>query len=516
MHEFVIERFYPYRELASFLPEVSNRVPEKISMYWPDRIFTYSELELLVSKLASAIRGFGLTKGDRVGALMLNSPEMVISWLACLRLGLVFVPYNSALKGELLAYQIKDSKPKILFVDSALVGNIPKACINGVKMIIRGSNDENSFDNFIQRGDKVLPQEVKPSDIAEVIYTSGTTGTPKGVLLPHYSFINRAREIASIVELRDDDVFLNALPLFHTSGQVMTTLPALMGGFTVAEDYWFHVSNFWRLASISGATISFLLMRTVNLLLRAEKNFVNNRLRVIMCGGVGSEHIIEFEKKFGIRLLEGFGMTETCGIAVFNTLRENKLGSIGKPLPSVVARVVKEDGSEVKDDEVGELYLSEKIPNTMYLGYLGGERRRFREQFPTGDLVRVDRDGFYYYVERKKDIIRCREENVIPSQIERVVEQYDGVVESAAIGIPSELGEEILLALKVDRKIDTIELLRYLDSRLPFYMIPKYILYLDELPKTPNQKISREQIRRIGISGAIDVESIGFKAKKPI
>lgn len=507
--------------LATFVHEVARQNSDRVAVVWPKTKTTYSELDVRTARVASALEYYGLPKGSHIGAFMLNSPHMVYVWLGTLRSGLVFVPFNSALKGDLLNYQIVDSGIKILFIDSNLLELIPPDTPDEIKTIVvgKGPDSIDSFGDFCENGrEECLPVKVAPSDPATVLYTSGTTGPPRGVVLPHYSFVNRVREVERIIDLRSDDVLYNVLPFFHTSGQVMTTLPALMNGATVVQDTWFHASRFWKYADETHATVGFVLMRMVDTLLQSE-NFVSNNLRVLMSGGVRKETLLDFENRFQIPLIEGFGMTETCGISIFNTGKERRVGSVGKPLPSVEVKLFDENKSSLGVSETGEIYLRPKIPHTFFTEYLNSqveEAWTVDGWFKTGDLATMDEDGFYYYVERKKDIIRCREENISPSEIERVAESHHAVVESAAVGIEMiEGGEEILLAIKTREKLDPFELLSFLEERLPFYMVPRYLLYREELPKTANQKIRRCAIRDLGVANAVDATKIGFRARRP-
>lgn len=497
-------------ELASFLPRVAARMPHKAAMVWQGAVTTYAELDSETSRLAASLEAAGVMRGERVGALMENSPEMVCVWLATLRAGCVFVPFNTALRGEMLGYQLYNSGVRLLFVDSNLLGSLEGVPLRGVRVVVNRAG-EGLAGISVNGGGTHAPVRVDPSDPAVILYTSGTTGSPKGVVLPHYAFINRVTEIERIVHLGSDDVLYNSLPLYHTSGQVMTTLPALLNGLTVVQQGRFHASTFWSLAASSGATVSFLLNRMVNILLNTRERFERSPLRVVMCGGVRRDSLRMFEEVFGVRLLEGFGMTETCGIALYNTLDEGREGSVGKPLPSVEAKILGV-GAE------GELMLRPKVPNTMFTGYLGEAPIDWGrgEWFNTGDILRVDTEGFFYYVERKKDLIRSRGENIAPTTIESAVEGFPGVVECAAVGVPSGLGDEdILVAIKAAVEVKPLELMAYLRERLPYYMLPRYLLFLDEIPKTPTQKLRREAVRGLGLNGAVDVSQLGFHIRRP-
>lgn len=492
-----------FSELSTFLPKVADLRPERPASVWPQGGISYAELEERVSSVAGWLEEVPLRPQGVVAALMENSPEFVDLWLATLRAGGVFLPLNTSLSGDLLGFQLANSRPDFLFVDEELIPALGVAARNVPRVFAKGKIREAG-----RRRTHHAPLKAAPTDPAVILYTSGTTGNPKGVVLPHYAFANRVREIAGIVRLTEEDVTHNALPLFHTSGQVMTTLPALMNGITAVMEEHFHATSFWTRGAQEGATVTFILNRMAGILLRSQGS-PGKRLRVVMSGGVRQDMQRKFYERFGVRLLEGFGMTETCGIALYNTLDQNLEGSVGKPLPSVEARLS-------QGEERGELLLRPKVPCTMFLGYLGGNFRWEKgEWFHTGDLLERNAAGFYFYVERLKDVIRSRGENIAPAVIEAAVEAFPGVAECAAVGVVGELGdEEVMVALKADASIEPTALYRHLQSRLPYFMLPRYLLFLEELPKTPTQKVKRDAVRALGAQGAIDLEKMGLTSRR--
>ena len=241
-------------------------------------------------------------------------------------------------------------------------------------------------------------------------------------------------------------------------------------------DEWFHVSKYWKHAAEFDAKFSFLLMTMVNALLKRREELVPNKLDVVLCGGATSEMWTDFERAFSpIKLLEGYGMTETCGVAIFNTPSVKRIGSMGKALPSVEVSIADEAGKLLNaSEERGEILVRPKIPGTMMLEYfkkkLETDQAWFGGWFHTGDLGYLDKDGFVYFVERKKDIIRKKGENISPGDIERVVQTHENILECSAVGIKSDLGEEeISLFLVVREKFsDVMVFLKWLDSMLPY------------------------------------------------
>jgi crotonobetaine/carnitine-CoA ligase len=300
----------------------------------------------------------------------------------------------------------------------------------------------------------------------------------------------------------------------------MTTLPAIWNAGTVVIEEWFHVSRFWKHAAAYDAKFAFLLMTMVNALLKRTEEFTPNKLELVLCGGATGQMWTDFEKKFWpIKLLEGYGMTETCGVAIFNSRKEMRIGSIGKPLPSMEVRISDEnDLALTESSEKGEILLRPRIPGTMMLEYFKKQQETEKAWkggwLHTGDLGCMDSDGFVYFVERKKDIIRRKGENISPGDIERVVSTHDNVLDCSAVGIRSELGEEeIALFLVVREKFPDIMLfLKWLDSMLPYYMMPAKLYFVESLPKTANYKIQRNRLREgnVSVIYSVDVAQAGF------
>jgi crotonobetaine/carnitine-CoA ligase len=330
---------------------------------------------------------------------------------------------------------------------------------------------------------------------------------------------------SEIVEATEDDVFYGSVPLFHTSGQLQIVLPAIYSGATAVLDRWFSASRFWERCVKHGATVIFLIGSMVNALLKqpVSRYEKEHKVRVAQTGGVGEREWLEFERRFGVRVYEGYGMTETCAVAAFNRPGETRVGSVGRILPHFEARVVDDEDNELPPGEVGELVIRPREPFVMMLEYYKKPEETVRAWrnlwFHTGDLVRMDEDGYIYFVGRKKDIIRRRGENVSPYYVESVINEYPGVVESAVVGVPSELGDEEIKACLVVRDktgFDYLDFLRFCEERLPYYMVPRYVELVDELPKTPTQKIQRHVLKSRGVGKAFDAVKAGYKPKRPI
>jgi crotonobetaine/carnitine-CoA ligase len=467
---------------------------------------TYKQLDEMAARVANGLRSLDVRKGDKIVILFPNSVEFLYIWFGAMKLGAVAVPLNIALKGPLLAYQINDSDAKVALVSKHL--------------ILDFINLKELFNSKPLKGF----EEVAPSDPATIMYTSGTTGPPKGVVLPHNAYINTALMNAEIAEAREGDIFFSTVPFFHTSGQLQIILPALINDLTAAFEPWFHASKFWEWAAKYRATVIFLISSMINILLKTPESYYDRRhnVRVAMTGGATKDVWIAFEKRFGVRVLEGYGMTETCAIAIFNRGNDVKVGSVGKPLPYFDMIIADEQDRELPPYKVGQLLIRPKKPYVMMLEYYNKPRETVEAWrnlwFHTGDLFYRDEEGFFYFVGRLKESIRRRGENISPYEIESVVNEHPAVLESAAVGVPSELGDEdvkLYIVLKPGMQLDYMEFLEWCDKRLPYYMVPRYIEIVDELPKTPTQRIQRYILKERGVGNAFDAVKAGFKPSKP-
>jgi len=515
--------------LAELLTIKASKNGDRIAIRTGDTEISYRELDEMSSHFAGGLRKLGVSKGDKVVLYMPNSIEFLYAWFGTMKLGAVAVPLNISLKGPLLSYQITDSGAKVAVVSRQLLPHYIDVK-NSLENIVYHITDEsvNGFTHFkelLNATPVEKPVEVRPSDPATIMYTSGTTGPPKGVVLPHNAYINTALMNSAIAEAREGDVFYSTVPFFHTSGQLQIVLPALLNDLTAAFDPWFHASKFWENAAKYGATVIFLISSMVNILLKQPESPYDRQhsVRVAMTGGSTRETWIQFEKRFGVKVLEGYGMTETCAIAIFNRGDEVRVGSVGKPLPYFEMIIADSEDNELPPGKVGELLIRPKKPFVMMSEYYRKPEETVKTWrnlwFHTGDLFYRDEDGFYYFVGRLKESIRRRGENISPYEIENVVNKHPAVMESAAVGVPSEMGDEdvkIYLKLKDGAEFDYLEFLQWCDKNLPYYMVPRYIEVVEEIPKTPTQRIQRYLLKEKGVGNAFDAYKAGFRPTRPI
>ena len=508
---------------------------DKPAIMFEDKSVSYRDLKINANRIAEHLTQIGIRKGDKVAVMMFNGPEIIYTWFATALIGAIFVPLNTALKGEILKYQIDDSDSKIIFLDSRLLqffNPIREYLKKNIYLVVFDKSQKyevngkfTSFEEVTKKGELRDSVEVLPEDIASILYTSGTTGPPKGVVLAHRAYVESAFRVSRSAQLREKDIFYNTLPLFHTSGQTVSTLPTLFNDLKIIHEEWFHASVFWQNIKRCEATITFLLSSMITILLKrdAVPEGKTHNLRVVFTGAMPKNQMNEFENKFNLKTLECYAMTETCGgVVLSNPIEAIKIGSIGIPVEGFEAKVVNEYDQDLQSNKIGELLIRPTKPFSMLLEYYKKHDKTvesFRNfWFHTGDYVYQDDEGYFYFVERKKDIIRRRGENIAPFSIEMVANTHPKILESIAVGVPSEMGEEevkLCVTLLPDSKLDPVDFLRWCDENLPYYMVPRYIEILEEIPKTANQKAQRYLLKQRGVSNAFDRETIGFKPKRP-
>jgi len=350
-----------------------------------------------------------------------------------------------------------------------------------------------------------LPEDVGPDDICLILYTSGTTGFPKGVMHSQSNFVLAGEGFVERMYLQPEDRLLCILPLFHINALFYSLGGAVAAGASIVLSPRFSASGFWPLAARSGATEVNILAAVGSILARRPRSeFVpGHRLGKVYGAPITPEAAETFRTEFGVpTLIEGYGMTEIPGACNNPFLGPHKIGSMGKPAlhpnPCILfaeLRVADEQGRDVQDGEVGELLVRTPILMKGYYRDPEQTAAALRDAwFMTGDLVRRDRDGFYYFVARKKDIIRRRGENIAGAELDRVVGLHPGVAEAAAIAVPSELGEdEILVAVvtKTGELLTAHDIAQWCAQHLAPIKVPRYVVFVDSLPHTPTHRVAK-------------------------
>jgi len=523
-----------FHDLATLVRAKARKNGERPALQFTGRTFSYRELDEATDRVASGLAAAGIGPGDRVAALLLNTPEFPLLWFGAAKRGAILVPLNTALKGEILRYELADCAPAGLVVDRRLWGAYEplRTAVPIRRCWLAGPPDPAvqvpggtaPFAELEQASPRAPDAAPNAADPVSIMYTSGTTGPPKGAIIPHQKQITTPVEIGRRSRLGSDSVLFTALPLFHCNAQEMTTLVALLNDLTAAFDERFHASAYWETAARFGATHVSLLISMVNVLFKQPERPSDRThgVRTALTAGATKAVWPEFERRFGLSIIELYGMTECGCTTLMNPPDAVRLGSVGVPLGFVEADVVDDEDRPVPVGERGELIVRARAPHTMFSGYLNKPektREAWRNDwFHTGDFVTRDADGYYYFVDRKKDIIRRRGENLAPYDVESVLNRHPAVFESVVVGVPSPLGEEDVKAyvqLRPGAPVDAKALFEYCARELPFFMVPQFLEFVAEIPKTANQKSQRYLLRERRGGEEFDREKLGIVVRRP-
>jgi crotonobetaine/carnitine-CoA ligase len=370
---------------------------------------------------------------------------------------------------------------------------------------------------------KYTPVDVIWTDPFAIMFTSGTTGPLKGALLPHNYAIHMGEIVSNAVEYTEKDCLYTVLPLYHGNAQVLSTIPALMTGARMILREHFSASRFWEEVRKYGCTEFNYIGAILPILFKAnpKPDDADNPLRAMLGGGAPMALFQAIEKRFNVTLIEGYGMSE-IGIPLMNTLKVRKPATCGKPLPDYTAKVVDENGLEVGPNIPGELLIRHTKPHCMLLEYYNMPKETLAAWkdlwFHTGDYLCYDEDGYYHFVDRKKDALRRRGENISSYEVEKVINSHPSVLESAAVAVTSEMGEDevmICLKLKPGQNLEPLQLITFCEEHMAYFMIPRYVRYMDELPKTPTERVEKYRLREEGITkDTWDREKAGYKLKR--
>ncbi len=507
---------------------------DRVFLFFEDQKVTYKQLDIRSNQFAHGFKDFGIQKGDKVAIMMQNHPDYLYTWFGLAKLGAVEVPINTAYKGDSLKHIINNSDSKLLVIDASLIDRllVIKEDLPQLKQIIcRGKIDQeifkslhiptSSINNFFNCPIDLLKVDVNFTDPAGIVYTSGTTGLSKGVVLCHNVFIHGAKVMIPLRQLGSHDILYTCLPLFHLNAQVLTIMNALMADAQVALSNRFSASNFWDEIRKYGATQFNYLGGMMTILLKQgpKENDADNPVRIALGAACPPEVMKQIEERFGFICMEGFGMSET-GIVMHWTVDDRKIGTCGKVLDDLFeVKLVDDDDLEVGVGEVGEIIVRPKKPYIMMSEYYKMPEKTlesFRNLwFHTGDYAKRDEEGYYYFVDRKKDAIRRRGENISSFEVEKVINSHPKVLECAVFAVPSELGEDEVKANVVLRPGETLppeELIKYCNERMAYFAIPRYLEFVSELPKTPTNRVEKYRLRQAGITeNTWDREKAGIK-----
>src|SRR3984885_8834620 len=502
--------------LAVMLRESARRAPAKTAVILGDARLSYAQLDELSDKLAANLTAAGLAIGDRVGLQLPNIPQFVIAYFGILKAGGVVVPMNVLLKAPEIAFQLETSAARALITYGGVRDEAAKAAeaaaVTDVYVVVTepGSAAQSTGAPFetLLSGDAPGPQLAArgPADPAVIIYTSGTTGTPKGAVLSHIGLYMNADIPGRLFEFAEDDVAVVALPLFHVFAlsSIMNTCVLLGGTMTLVPR--FEPRAVLQLMQRDRVTVFMGVPTMYIALLQAvdSADYDLASLRVAVSGGapIPAEVIDAFESRFGVPILEGYGLSESSSTATFNiSVTERKVYSVGKPIWGTSLQIWDEESRPLPPgaDHVGEVVLRGMNIMTGYYDNPEATAKAFAGGwFHTGDLGYVDEDGFLFVVDRIKDLIIRGGYNVYPREIEEVLYGHPAVAEAAVIGVPDPMmGEEVraVVAVKPGHSVTEAELIAFVKERAAAYKYPRVIEFRDSLPKGATGKILKKELR---------------------
>ncbi|XJZ28122.1 fatty acid--CoA ligase family protein [Bacillota bacterium Lsc_1132] len=509
--------------LSSQLHEMAMGKMDEPAYFFMGQKSTYMELDTSITKFASALEQLGVKQGDHIALLLGNSPQFVIGLYGALRLGAVAIPINPIYTADEIGYILNNGDVKVVVgLDSMipLAEKMHELLPKVEQYIICESTQESkweqeadhltvfpkmkSFTSLIAKGDSFFQgPELDEEDVAIILYTSGTTGKPKGAMLTHRNLYSNAKDVADYLKINEQDRVITALPMFHVFCLTVALNAPLISGATLLIVPKFSPREIFAIAKNEQATVFAGVPTMYNFLFQYPDGDPSDlqSLRLCISGGASLPVALlnHFEKKFNVVISEGYGLSEASPVTCFNPLdRPRKAGSIGTSILHVENKIVNELGEEVPDGEVGELIV--RGPNVMKGYYKMSEETAaaIRDGWLfTGDLAKRDEEGYFYIVDRKKDMILVGGYNVYPREVEEALYNHPDVVEVAVFGVPDPNFGEAVKSFVVSNNPNLTEadLLAYCKEHLAKYKVPASIEFIDELPKNTTGKILRRALK---------------------
>lgn len=517
--------------------------PQRVLLDFSGELYTYAQVDQLSTRMAHALAALGVQSGQTVVTMFDNNIDAVISWLAVNKLCAVHVPINTALRGDFLRHQIADADAALVLCEAdyverigAVTPQLPqlklvlhRASLNvGTSASQCGVTPLAALDAHRGNDDTPLDRKPHPADLASLIYTSGTTGPSKGCMISYNFMCNLARLQLRAGPATKDDITITPLPLFHMNALCVGILSNIMVGARVAIIPRFSVSNFWPEVERSGATIASILGGMGGLLANAADHASAQRC-------VGQIHTVRgnpfteevkaiWRERFGAKQVggNGYGLTEACVITSLAAGEKAAPGSSGKRLPDFDVRIVDELDRELPANTAGEIVCRPLRPDIMFMGYWRRPEETLKLMrnmwFHTGDIGKFDDEGFFYFVDRKKDYLRRRGENISSFEMESAFAQHPDIAEVAVHAVPSDKGEDDVKVTAILREGATLTaeaLFHWSTNAVPYYALPRYIEFRSTLPKNPQGRILKYQLRDEGKTAATwDLEDTAIKVAK--
>lgn len=501
--------------IGNLIEKQAKKYPNKIFLYWEDIEITYSQLNEITNKVANLLYELGIRKGDKVSIFLPNMPEFIYFYLGVPKLGAIVGPVNALFKAREAQFVISHSEAKVLvtipkFME--IINEIRNDLPNLKHIIVIGESIEETlnYEELMDKASSESPPLVKineKEDPAAILYTSGTTGFPKGVLQTHFNIKRNAEMLIEALKPEEDFRFMLILPLFHVNAQIVTVMAPLTLGGSVILTPGFSASSHWEIVAKYKASTFSSVPTVLSILLRTPHENLNlSSLKFVICGAapLPVEVMKEFESTFECKVIEGYGLTEgTCASSVnpmpTETEDRRKIGSIGVPLPGTKMKIVDDKGKEVPPNTNGEIICKgDNIMKGYFKNPEANKETLKNGWLYTGDIGYMDEDGFFYIIDRKKDMIIRGGENIYPREIEEVLYSYPGVSMAAVIGVNDEIYGEVpkaFIVMKEGEEAISEDIIEHCKKNLANYKVPKYVEFRDDLPKNPTGKIMKVPLR---------------------
>ena len=555
--------------IGEMVDQAVNLNPYKVYLHYGNYQVTYQEFLEYSLRTASVFRELGVGHGDRVCLFLPNGREFLFIWMGLSLLGAICVPINTAYKREEVAYIINHAGARMLVGHNSLMDVAQQAVVDcpSLQETLVVGEDTGSYPGWselwplVREASPLSPNGVvtaSPTDTSMLVYSSGTTGRPKGIMITHEMYVAAGQGFATWTGASSEDRFFTCLPFFHANAQYYSIMGSLAAGASMIVEDRFSASRFWGQVRESGATVvNFIGMMLPVLLKQPPRHDDRDNSVRIFYGSPApdTELLEEFEDRFGAKVLIGFGMTETCYGTIERLGQPHRRGSSGRSRwhPDsrfqTELRIVDDGGNQLPPGQVGEITL--RSPAVMP-GYWRDEERT-REALRggwlhTGDLGWQDQDGYLYFVDRKKDVIRRRGENISSQEVEDIIKRHPDVLDCAVIAVPSELGEEEVKAYVVprnrpldltpsrqrrERQLPSLstggdqgegdivplkpeDVVHWCGERLAHFKVPRYVELREDLPRTPSFRVRKDVLRseqKDLTSGCFDREKAGIRLR---
>jgi carnitine-CoA ligase len=490
--------------------------------------FTYAQTSHRAARTANLLLSLGVKHGDTVVTLLDNNIDAVTSFLGINRIGAICVPVNTAYRGEFLRHQISDAAAAVVIAESDYAERVLDVADGMAELSVVLHRDEStatepsltarpgltvrSLEQALASEATVMPESsVRPADLSTLIYTAGTTGPSKGCMITHSYTLNMARQYLEVTTRRPDEIAWTSLPLFHFNAWACTVVATAMLGSTASVAHRFSVSGFWPEIERTRARVATLLGPMVSLLAQAEDNAATSRcfgqLRVVQSSPFPRDYTTIWHERFGVELAgsNAYGLTECCLTTHHRLDQPAPAGSSGRENDDYDVRIFDDDDNEVPVGTPGEIVVRPKRPHVMFEGYWNRPEATAallrNLWFHTGDIGRFDAEGFFYFVDRKKDYLRRRGENISSFEMETAFLAHPDIVEVAVHAVYSELAEDdvkVTAVRVVGSTLTEEELCQWSVEKLPYFAVPRYVEFRDELPKNPVGRVLKYALREQG------------------